>query len=236
MGVDLRRRQSDLSQVGPRIGVGPVVRIEHRTLCRYVQSFVQSPNGELGGRLDEAHLGRQRRRVSEVDGQPDRGADRCLFDAVEQIEQSLQLVVDEPTVPRSVPRSAGHPQASHPDAGRLSMEAKTLCPLCGTAVTVSDLDHGDDPCLVVDSVDHPIGPPPSAVAVVQRGAESFPHAIRVVEERAGDELVGRECDRLGKLFGQLTTYGRGGDQSVSALDRQSMRPLGASSSSGHGLG
>ena len=57
--------------------------------------------------------------------------------------------------------------------------------------------------LVVDAVQDAIGASSCAVPVCQWWAELFPDAVRVLEQRAGDELERGGGNGFGKVFGQV---------------------------------
>jgi hypothetical protein len=69
---------------------------------------------------------------------------------------------------------------------------------------VNDRDYGHAMALGVDSVDDPVGPSASAVPICERRPELFANAVRIVQQRADDDLVSSEGHRLGENLGELT--------------------------------
>lgn len=93
-------------------------------------------------------------------------------------------------------------------------------------VRVSTMDHGDNrhtARLSIDAIDHPIRSPSGAVPVIKRWLKPLADTIGVLQQRANDELVSSERNRLGQLLGQLATRGRGDDELVGLIDHADAR-------------
>jgi hypothetical protein len=72
-----------------------------------------------------------------------------------------------------------------------------------SSIGVRSVNNGDDDhavMLLVDPVDHPVRTAAGAVPVVERRAKSLADPMRVVKQRADDEVVRRERNRLRKAF------------------------------------
>jgi hypothetical protein len=67
-----------------------------------------------------------------------------------------------------------------------------------TPPAATRVHDGHGMALDVDSVDHAVGASVGAVPVVEWWAESFPDAVRVLQQRAVGELAGGEGHRLGE--------------------------------------
>lgn len=70
---------------------------------------------------------------------------------------------------------------------------------------------------VVHPVEDAVGAPARAVAIVERGHQSFADAVRVGQEGSVDELVRGERDGLGELFGELPSRSRRDRQPIGLL-------------------
>jgi len=76
------------------------------------------------------------------------------------------------------------------------------------AVCVSSVDHahyGYPAALSIDPVDDPVGATACTVAILEWRHELLADTLRVLQQRADDELVRGERDGLGKLLGELTS-------------------------------
>lgn len=74
--------------------------------------------------------------------------------------------------------------------------------------TMCNIDDGHSPPRVVELVEDAVDFAPRAATVSQWEAEALTDAVRIVQPRPSDELVRRECSRIGQLSGKLAPRGR----------------------------
>src|ERR671918_1336864 len=82
--------------------------------------------------------------------------------------------------------------------------------------STDDTNNGHATALVVDPVDDAVGAAAGAVSVMVWGTQSLAHPMRIVQQRADDQLVRGEGDGVGKLLGELAT-GRGSNDQVESF-------------------
>jgi hypothetical protein len=68
--------------------------------------------------------------------------------------------------------------------------------------TVVDPDHGDFALGLVDAVQHSVGPSARREHSLELSAQLMSDAVRVLQQRAGDQIDDGVRNGLGKLFGE----------------------------------